>query len=629
VSRKVVISYNRKSEGVFANLLYRRLEDAGFEPWMDKLDTQSGSWQPQVDEAILSAIALIVLISPESMASRHVNYEWQFALGAGVEVIPILLKDTDHLHPRLELMNRINFTETIIWDEVISKLGNAVNNPLTRVKQRTNLVFRKIEQNNAYHTNRGFAHVIIKSIDELLGHLEVAGNKYGIPASEYPYYLLSLQKDAGAIVKAVAIIDKEEFFWQQNIGHEIMHSSHRQSTRVFIFPNSTKLEERFDLLVKYSEIYNVHAMSSIYLARDFPMFAEDFAVIQIGDTKLLAKYEETSLIKMIVFSTDRTEVDLYETQLNRIFRRSEKISQNTDVERIKSRVFPKAKNGSMPFLHKPIEMSDYIAIDEYDQFEEFHAYFQDMMQKMLSIIPTTSNHKPWKVLELGAGTGIFTKRLAGIANLEVVAVELDWVCFNRLSHNMRKLKRDQSSNPSIPVALYNEDSITFTSQYGFDFIFSSFADHHIRGPMKETYFRNIKQNLARGGTFIVGDEFLPPYDPNNKAQYEQSLRTYHNHIIEIAENKAREEEAKLSDSSLSKDDILATKKLIEAYHELAELEKAALDSGLAEQGDFKVSCEIYESELSKSGLSFRKEKIGPLGNDKVGGIYVYFIQDKD
>ncbi|WP_202895348.1 class I SAM-dependent methyltransferase [Iningainema tapete] len=241
---------------------------------------------------------------------------------------------------------------------------------------------------------------------------------------------------------------------------------------------------------------------------------------------------------------------------------------------------------------KATEMSNYIDVEEYDQHEEKHAYYVDMMAEMSSIL---SKHrgddaKPCRVLELGAGTGIFTKRLAKIPNVQVVAVEIDVQCFQILKDNMQKY-------PS--VELVNSDSCTYHYQEAeFDYIVSSFADHHIRTKDKQTYLQNVRRNLQPNGLFIVGDEFLPAHDPNNYDAWEAALQAYHYHIIDIALQQGEEK--------------------------LANLEQDALKSGLEQNGDFKISCKQYEEFLTLTKFTFNCKKIGPLNRDDVGGVYVYW-----
>ena len=236
------------------------------------------------------------------------------------------------------------------------------------------------------------------------------------------------------------------------------------------------------------------------------------------------------------------------------------------------------------------EMSNYIDITEYDKHEEKHAYFIDMMLEMTYIFSENrgDSSKSYRILELGSGTGIFTKRLAKIPNVQVIAVELDEKCFQVLQQNLQNY-------PS--VELINGNSCTYHSEEKFNYIFSSFSDHHIKPTEKHSYLQNIKRNLQPDGLFIVGDEFLPPHNPNDQTAWQTALSTYHHHIIAIAQQQGETI--------------------------LADLERKALRSGLEQNGDFKISCCQYEEFLLTNGFAFTRKKIGPLNQDDVGGVYVY------
>ncbi len=76
---------------------------------MDSDIAPGKDWRDEIDNAIRSALAVIVIMSPQARASEYVTYEWAFAWGAGIPVIPIMLKPTE-LHPRLEALQYLDFT---------------------------------------------------------------------------------------------------------------------------------------------------------------------------------------------------------------------------------------------------------------------------------------------------------------------------------------------------------------------------------------------------------------------------------------------------------------------------------------------------------------------------------------
>ncbi len=105
---QVFISY-KHDDGDFALILNDRLDKAGFDGWLDDNLQAGEDWREMIDRAIRESMAVIVVLSPESVASEYVTYEWAFALGAGVPVVPVMLKRTP-LHPRLEELQFLDFT---------------------------------------------------------------------------------------------------------------------------------------------------------------------------------------------------------------------------------------------------------------------------------------------------------------------------------------------------------------------------------------------------------------------------------------------------------------------------------------------------------------------------------------
>jgi tetratricopeptide (TPR) repeat protein len=123
MERHVFISYQHEDSD-FAEVLIHRIEKAGFKTWKDDNHLPAGEdWRAGIDQAIKDAFALIIVMSPQAKASEYVTYEWAFAWGAGVKVIPVLFKETP-LHPRLEALQYLNFTDRVArpWETLINTL---------------------------------------------------------------------------------------------------------------------------------------------------------------------------------------------------------------------------------------------------------------------------------------------------------------------------------------------------------------------------------------------------------------------------------------------------------------------------------------------------------------------------
>jgi len=127
----VFISY--KNEDLdFAENVISRLEKEGFSTWTDLKIGAGEEWRNAIDLAIKNALALIVIMTPEAKASEYVTYEWAFAWGVGIRVIPIMLRVTE-LHPRLEALQYLDFTnvKSRPWDKLIEEVKAAASAPLT------------------------------------------------------------------------------------------------------------------------------------------------------------------------------------------------------------------------------------------------------------------------------------------------------------------------------------------------------------------------------------------------------------------------------------------------------------------------------------------------------------------
>lgn len=121
----VFISYENKDID-FAENLIGRLERAGFPAWIDNEIGAGEEWRTEIDLAIRNALALVVIMTPEAKASEYVTYEWSFALGAHVKVIPVMLRSAK-LHPRLAALQHLDFTNARSrpWDKLAKEVQAA------------------------------------------------------------------------------------------------------------------------------------------------------------------------------------------------------------------------------------------------------------------------------------------------------------------------------------------------------------------------------------------------------------------------------------------------------------------------------------------------------------------------
>ena len=107
--KHIFVSYAREDKK-FAQNLNKRLRASHQIPWQDRINLLGGeNYQVAIDDALRKAEALVLIMSPYATKSHYVTYEWAFALGAGVPVIPVVKKPTIS-HPRLSTIQYIDFT---------------------------------------------------------------------------------------------------------------------------------------------------------------------------------------------------------------------------------------------------------------------------------------------------------------------------------------------------------------------------------------------------------------------------------------------------------------------------------------------------------------------------------------
>ncbi len=133
--KHVFLSYCH-DDADFVHILKDQLNQSGFPTWKD-LDLQAGDdWHSEIEDAIRNAIAVVAVMSERAQASQYVNFEWAFALGAGVPVLPLLLRTRpDSLHPRLSALQALDFSNYMQrpWDSLVQSLKtlNQMERPFT------------------------------------------------------------------------------------------------------------------------------------------------------------------------------------------------------------------------------------------------------------------------------------------------------------------------------------------------------------------------------------------------------------------------------------------------------------------------------------------------------------------
>lgn len=121
----IFLSYIEE-DAPFAYNVRQELEKAGFEVWIDpaRANYLEEVWHHGIDNAIGASFAMILIVTPDSLQSPQVTYEWSFALGIGVSVIPIVFKEAK-LPRRLLVLKCLDFTQTRAWDDLLELVRQA------------------------------------------------------------------------------------------------------------------------------------------------------------------------------------------------------------------------------------------------------------------------------------------------------------------------------------------------------------------------------------------------------------------------------------------------------------------------------------------------------------------------
>jgi Tol biopolymer transport system component len=113
MSGHIFISYARADEG-FVDGLIAKLHQRGLEVWLDRDSIEGGAaWRAAITEAIRECQAFLVVLSPNSINSKHVSRELSLAESRNRLIVPIMYRQCDlpaSMEYHLTELQRIDFT---------------------------------------------------------------------------------------------------------------------------------------------------------------------------------------------------------------------------------------------------------------------------------------------------------------------------------------------------------------------------------------------------------------------------------------------------------------------------------------------------------------------------------------
>ena len=133
----IFISHSHK-DAKHADRIRKILEKVNRVGWVAQHSISPAEpWAETIDDALRSAAAVVVVVTPNARNSEYVTYEWSFALGAGKPVVPLFVEKTEQ-HPRLDAKHGVDFTGGWkSWPRLVEKLLDHLPQPGTRAAATT------------------------------------------------------------------------------------------------------------------------------------------------------------------------------------------------------------------------------------------------------------------------------------------------------------------------------------------------------------------------------------------------------------------------------------------------------------------------------------------------------------
>ena len=138
---RVFISYSRK-DAAFAETLVAALNERGFEAFLDKKDILPGEpWKERIGALILTADAVVFVISPDSIASSVCAWEIEETGRLQKKLLPVLHRDVvdSQVPPGLSRLNYIFLRPQDDFAAGLTSLDAAIDADIAWIRQHTRI----------------------------------------------------------------------------------------------------------------------------------------------------------------------------------------------------------------------------------------------------------------------------------------------------------------------------------------------------------------------------------------------------------------------------------------------------------------------------------------------------------
>lgn len=123
---RVFISYSHKDK-TFARRLAQLLSRVGVTVWIDVENIPLGTdWRTEIKEGLHECEAMILIVTPESLSSPHVETEWHTFRDTEKPIIPVLFRTVSNLPDDLNQLHMIDFCDEASFEESFTRLRRAL-----------------------------------------------------------------------------------------------------------------------------------------------------------------------------------------------------------------------------------------------------------------------------------------------------------------------------------------------------------------------------------------------------------------------------------------------------------------------------------------------------------------------
>ena len=90
---EIFLSYGREDWDEFVEGLVRMLRDEGFNVWVDQHLLRGGDdWMAAINEALARCPVMVLCLSPDAVASKHVKLEYRYFFNEDKPIVPVLCR---------------------------------------------------------------------------------------------------------------------------------------------------------------------------------------------------------------------------------------------------------------------------------------------------------------------------------------------------------------------------------------------------------------------------------------------------------------------------------------------------------------------------------------------------------